>query len=85
MNEKGEKIVTRTTTPFQRTHKRNNSTTSLQSETKHSAGKTPEGKLRLCHKKSASFSGDTKDMKQTKDKEVGDCLFKGLVIPKNNF
>ena len=57
VNEKGEKIR-----PPCKTHKRNSSTTSLQSESKLNKI-TPEGKLKLCHKKSASFSGETTDMK----------------------
>lgn len=63
VNEKGEKIRT----PY-KSHKRNNSTTSLQSESKLSKI-TPEGKLKLCHKKSASFSGETTEMKTKELKE----------------
>ena len=55
INEKGEKII-RTGGQNLKTHKRNNSTTSLpQTDTKSKTN--AEGKLKLCHKKSASFSG----------------------------
>ena len=60
INEKGEKIIRQN---HHKTHKRNNSTTSLpQSSDSKTKSNAEGGKLKLCHKKSASFSGKTSDL-----------------------
>ncbi|XP_066933893.1 uncharacterized protein [Clytia hemisphaerica] len=71
INEKGEKIIRTGGGQNLKTHKRNNSTTSLpQTDTK---GKTnAEGKLKLCHKKSASFSGKASDLAGSTDTPTTD-------------
>lgn len=59
INEKGEKIRQN----HHKTHKRNNSTTSLpQSSDSKTKSNAEGGKLKLCHKKSASFSGKTSEL-----------------------
>ena len=65
INEKGEKKK-----PHVKAHKRNNSTTSLQIDSKTKSKVVPEGKLKLCHKKSASFSGNSAaDKKETSESD----------------
>ena len=65
INEKGEKKK-----PYVKAHKRNNSTTSLQIDSKTKSKVVPEGKLKLCHKKSASFSGNSAaDKKETSESD----------------
>ena len=65
INEKGEKKKLHI-----KAHKRNNSTTSLQIDSKTKSKVVPEGKLKLCHKKSASFSGNSAaDKKETSESD----------------
>ena len=59
INEKGEKVIRQN---HHKTHKRNNSTTSLPQADSKTKTNSEGGKLKLCHKKSASFSGKTSDL-----------------------
>lgn len=61
INEKSDKNRSKT-------HKRNNSMTNLTSDT-NNAKVMADGKQKLCHKKSASFSGNTADMTVKDGKE----------------
>lgn len=67
LNEKGEKLRQN----LKSHHKRNNSTTSLpQSDSKTKLNS--EGKAKLSHKKSASFSGKTSDLNVDSEQPVAD-------------